>query len=76
VTLSDRNGPGGYQLAAGAAMPPLVLGDEEAVTLAVGLQAAAQGGVAGVAEASVRALAKVVPVMPPRLRRRVERCGR
>ena len=34
--------------------------------------AAAHGGVAGVAEASVRALAKVVPVMPPRLRRRVE----
>ena len=42
------------------------------VALAVGLQAAANGGVAGVAEASVRALAKVVPVMPPRLRRRVE----
>src|SRR4029079_18065110 len=50
----------------------LVLDDEEAVALAVGLQAAAQGGVAGVAEASVRALAKVVPVMPPRLRTRVE----
>jgi predicted DNA-binding transcriptional regulator YafY len=63
---------GGYQLAAGAALPPLVLDDEEAVALAVGLQAAAQGGVTGVAEASVRALAKVVPVMPPRLRRRVE----
>ena len=53
-------------------MPPLVLDDEEAVALAVGLQAAAQSGVAGIAEASVRALAKVVQVMPPRLRRRVE----
>ena len=53
-------------------MPPLVLDDEEAVALAVGLQAAAQGGVAGIEEASVRALAKVVQVMPPRLRRRVE----
>jgi predicted DNA-binding transcriptional regulator YafY len=69
---AQRGVEGGYQLAAGAAMPPLVLDDEEAVALAVGLQAAAQGGVAGVAEASVRALAKVVPVMPPRLRRRVE----
>jgi len=69
---ANRGVDGGYQLAAGAAMPPLVLDDEEAVALAVGLQAAAQGGVAGVAEASVRALAKVVPVMPPRLRTRVE----
>jgi predicted DNA-binding transcriptional regulator YafY len=69
---ANRGVDGGYQLAAGAAMPPLVLDDEEAVALALGLQVAAQGGVAGVAEASVRALAKVVPVMPPRLRRRVE----
>ena len=69
---AQRGVDGGYQLAAGAAMPPLVLDDEEAVALAVGLQAAAQSGVAGVAEASVSALAKVVPVMPPRLRRRVE----
>jgi predicted DNA-binding transcriptional regulator YafY len=69
---ANRGVDGGYQLAAGAAMPPLVLDDEEAVALAVGLQAAANGGVAGVAEASVRALAKVIPVMPPRLRRRVE----
>jgi predicted DNA-binding transcriptional regulator YafY len=69
---AHRGVDGGYQLAAGAAMPPLVLDDEEAVALAIGLQAAAQGGVAGVAEASVRALAKVVPVMPPRLRHRVE----
>jgi len=69
---AHRGVDGGYQLAAGAAMPPLVLDDEEAVALVVGLQAAAQGGVAGVAEASVRALAKVMPVMPPRLRRQVE----
>src|SRR5918997_4800835 len=69
---ANRGVDGGYQLAAGAAMPPLVLDDEEAVALAVGLQAAAQGGVAGIAESSVRGLAKVVPVMPSRLRRRVE----
>ncbi|HYZ08815.1 MAG TPA: YafY family protein [Pseudonocardiaceae bacterium] len=69
---AHRGVDGGYQLAAGAALPPLVLDDEEAVALAVGLQAAAQGAVAGIAESSVRALTKVVQVMPPRLRRRVE----
>ena len=61
---------GGYSLAPGAALPPLVLDDEEAVALAVGLQSAAQAPVAGMAEASVQALAKVVAVMPARLRRR------
>ncbi len=69
---AHRGVDGGYQLAAGAALPPLVLDDEEAVALAVGLQAAAQGAVAGIAESSVRALTKVVQVMPSRLRRRVE----
>ncbi len=49
--------------------------DEEAVALALGLQAAAQGAVEGIAESSVRALAKVVQVMPARLRRRVEALG-
>jgi predicted DNA-binding transcriptional regulator YafY len=63
---------GGYSLAPGAALPPLVLDDEEAVALAVGLQSAAQTPVAGMAEASVQALAKVVQVMPARLRRRVD----
>jgi predicted DNA-binding transcriptional regulator YafY len=69
---AQRGVDGGYQLAAGAALPPLVVDDEEAVALAVGLQAAAQGPVEGIAESSVRALAKVVQVMPGRLRRRVE----
>jgi predicted DNA-binding transcriptional regulator YafY len=67
-----RGVEGGYQLAAGAALPPLVVDDEEAVALAVGMQAAAQGVVPGIEEAAVRALTKVVQVMPPRLRRRVE----
>jgi predicted DNA-binding transcriptional regulator YafY len=69
---AQRGVDGGYQLAPGAALPPLVLDDDEAVALTLGLQAAAQGGVAGVAESSVSALTKVVQVMPPRLRRRVE----
>src|ERR1700734_1675220 len=69
---AQRGVAGGYQLAAGAALPPLVVDDEEAVALALGLQSAAQGAVEGIAEASVRALAKVVQIMPARLRRRVE----
>ncbi len=63
---------GGYRLAAGASLPPLVLDDDEAVALTVGLQTAASTAVAGMAEASVRALTKVVPVLPARLRRRVD----
>jgi predicted DNA-binding transcriptional regulator YafY len=69
---AQRGVAGGYQLAAGAALPPLLLDDEEAVALAIGLRAAAQGAIAGIEEASVRALAKVVQLMPPRLRRRVD----
>src|SRR6201995_1734053 len=72
---AQRGVDGGYELAAGTALPPLVVDDEEAVALAVGLQAAAQSSVAGVADSSVRALAKVVQVMPARLRRRVEAVG-
>jgi predicted DNA-binding transcriptional regulator YafY len=72
---AQRGVAGGYQLAAGTALPPLVVDDEEAVALAVGLQAAANGAVEGIAEASVRALAKVVQVMPTRLRRRVQALG-
>src|SRR3954469_20980812 len=63
---------GGYRLAAGASLPPLVLDDDEAVALTLGLQAAAAGAVAGMAEPSVRALTKVGPGLPARLRRRVD----
>ncbi|MCW2863264.1 MAG: transcriptional regulator [Actinoallomurus sp.] len=69
---AHRGVDGGYQLAPGAALPPLVVDDEEAVALAIGLRVAAQGAVAGIEEASIRALTKVVQVMPPRLRRRVD----
>ncbi len=67
-----RGVDGGYSLAPGAALPPLVLDDDEAVALAVGLHAATTSSVTGMAEASVSALAKVVQVMPSRLRRRVD----
>ncbi|MER5874192.1 YafY family protein [Streptomyces sp. NPDC002044] len=70
VTASPGTG-GGYQLGAGAEMPPLLLDDEEAVAVAVGLRTAAGNGVEGIGEASVRALAKLEQVLPSRLRRRV-----
>jgi predicted DNA-binding transcriptional regulator YafY len=62
---------GGYRLVAGKAMPPLVLDDDEAVAIAVGLRAGAGHAVEGVDEASVRALAKLEQVLPSRLRHRV-----
>ncbi|MET9426754.1 MULTISPECIES: transcriptional regulator [unclassified Streptomyces] len=62
---------GGYRLVAGAAMPPLLLDDEEAVAIAVGLRAGAGHAIEGVEEASVRALAKLEQVLPSRLRARV-----
>ncbi|MGH3713378.1 MAG: helix-turn-helix transcriptional regulator [Micromonosporaceae bacterium] len=62
---------GGYRLGAGAALPPLLLDDEEAVAVVVGLRTAA-GGVTGIEETSVRALAKLQQVLPSRLRRRVD----
>src|SRR5215470_8449700 len=67
---ATRGVDGGYRLAAGAALPPLVVDDEEAV--AIGLRLAAQGSVAGIEESSVRALTKIIQVMPARLRRRVD----
>jgi predicted DNA-binding transcriptional regulator YafY len=62
---------GGYRLSAGAAMPPLLLDDDEAVAIAVGLRTTARQPVAGIADASVRALAKLQQVLPTRLRQRV-----
>jgi len=62
---------GGYRLGAGAALPPLLLDDEEAVAVAIGLRTAAGGTVAGIEETSVRALAKLEQVLPSRLRHRV-----
>lgn len=62
---------GGYRLGAGGEMPPLLLDDEEAVAVAVGLGVAAGGGVVGIEETSVRALVKLEQVSPARLRHRV-----
>ncbi len=68
---ASRGTDGGYRLGAGAAMPPLLLDDDEAVAVAVGLRTAARSPVTGIEETSVRALAKLENVLPARLRRRV-----
>jgi predicted DNA-binding transcriptional regulator YafY len=68
---ATRGTDGGYQLAAGSQLPPLLLDDEEAVAIAVGLRAAAVSPVAGIDETSVRALAKLEQVLPARLRHQV-----
>jgi predicted DNA-binding transcriptional regulator YafY len=62
---------GGYRLIAGTAMPPLLLDDDEAVAIAVGLRTAAVQAVTGIDEAAVRALTKIEQVLPARLRYRV-----
>lgn len=69
---SERGLGGGYRLAAGKAMPPLVLDDEEAVAVAVSLSLAAGGTISGVEEDAARALAKLDQVVPQRLRERID----
>lgn len=67
---SARGHAGGYRLAAGTDLPPLLLDDDEAVAIAVALRTAA-GGLAGIEETAVRALAKLEQVLPRRLRGQV-----
>ncbi|WP_067170437.1 helix-turn-helix transcriptional regulator [Microtetraspora niveoalba] len=69
--LATRGSVGGFRLGAGASLPPLLLDDDEAVAVAVGLRTATGGAIAGNEEASLRALAKLEQVMPARLRRRI-----
>ena len=62
---------GGYRLATGAHVPPLVLDDDEAVAVTVGLRYAAGAAIGGMEETSLRALTKIETLLPHRLRRRV-----
>ncbi|MFI6367252.1 helix-turn-helix transcriptional regulator [Nocardia sp. NPDC050630] len=64
-------GVAGYRLGAGAKLPPLLLDDDEAVAVAVGLRTAAGGTIAGIEDSSLRALTKLEQVLPSRLRHRV-----
>src|SRR5882762_3180096 len=74
--VESLTGPaGGYRLRAGSAMPPLLLDDEEAIAIAVGLRTAARASVTGIEETAVRALVKLEQVLPAHLRRRVRALG-
>jgi predicted DNA-binding transcriptional regulator YafY len=68
-------GTAGYRLGAGADLPPLLLDDDEAVAVAMGLRTAAGGSITGIEETSVRALVKLEQVLPAHLRRRVQALG-
>ena len=74
--VESLTGPaGGYRLRAGSAMPPLLLDDDEAIAIAVGLRTAAGTSVTGIEETAVRALVKLEQVLPAHLRRRVSALG-
>lgn len=62
---------GGYRLGVGAHLPPLLLDDDEAVAVAIGLRYAASAAIDGMQEASLRSLGKVESLLPDRLRRRL-----
>jgi len=74
--VESLTGPaGGYRLRAGSAMPPLLVDDDEAIAIAVGLRTAAGASVSGIEETAVRALVKLEQVLPAHLRRRVSALG-
>lgn len=66
---------GGYRLGDDGALPPLLLDDDEAVAVAIGLRTAAAGSIAGIEETSLRALTKLQRILPSRLRHRVSAFG-
>ena len=69
--VKATSGRSGYRLGAGAQLPPLLLDDEETVAVAIGLRTAATSSVTGIEESSIRALAKLEQLLPPRLRHRI-----
>jgi predicted DNA-binding transcriptional regulator YafY len=62
---------GGYQLGRGGRMPPLLLTDDEAVAVALGLRSAVDGSVSGLEESAISTLAKLDQLLPAHLGRRV-----
>jgi predicted DNA-binding transcriptional regulator YafY len=74
--VDSLTGPaGGYRLRAGTAMPPLLLDEDEAIAIAVGLRTAARASVTGIEETAIRALVKLEQVLPAHLRRRIAALG-
>ncbi|WP_104103826.1 YafY family protein [Arthrobacter sp. 08Y14] len=69
---TTRGTGGGYQLSAGASLPPLVLCEEEAAAVVLGLREMASGAYPLSGDAAVSAMAKIVQVLPARIRRRID----
>jgi predicted DNA-binding transcriptional regulator YafY len=68
----QRGVGGGYRIRPGYRLPPLMLDDDEAVVVALGVVAAGRMGLAGSSDSIEGALAKLHRVLPDGLRRRVE----
>ncbi|WP_280233536.1 helix-turn-helix transcriptional regulator [Nocardia cyriacigeorgica] len=69
--VEAARGVAGYRLGAGTRLPPLLLDDDEAVAVAIGLRTAASGTISGIEDSSLRALTKLEQMLPTRLRHRV-----
>ncbi|MFB6958431.1 helix-turn-helix transcriptional regulator [Streptomyces sp. NPDC056309] len=71
-TVDSEAGPwGGYRLRAGSRVPPLILDDEEALAVAVGLREAALSDALGGDQAALSALLKLRQVLPQRIAERL-----
>ena len=68
----QRGVGGGYRIRPGYRLPPLMLSDDEAVAVSLGLLAARRLGLDSESHAAEGALAKIHRVLPPLLRRQVE----
>jgi len=62
---------GGYSLGVGAALPPLMLDDDEALAITLSLQASTSAGLVGIEEGAVRALGKIEQVLPAKIAKRL-----
>ncbi|GAB3632826.1 YafY family protein [Microbacterium shaanxiense] len=70
--VSTRGTGGGYQLGPGGSLPPLTLSEEEAAAVIMGLKEIASGASATSGDAAISAMAKIVQVLPERIRRRID----
>ncbi|TCK22205.1 helix-turn-helix transcriptional regulator [Pseudonocardia endophytica] len=69
---SSRGSSGGYRLGSGGGLPPLLLDEDEAVAIALGLQRSASTRVTGLEEAGASAQTKLRELLPPRVRGRLD----
>lgn len=70
--LTTRGTGGGYELAPGTSLPPLVVTEDEAAAIVMGLKEIATAGHPTASEAALSAMAKIVQVLPNKIRRRID----